>query len=122
MGMPAWLDYWKAAHYNMRTHTTLYYSMMYCILICYFILYFTILIYYILIYPAAQLFRIVVEPRAAFRAPHPVSVEQKNTFGEEDASEDRLSEHQIRALRAVSAAGLQGNGSRKKVCFLQTPV
>ena len=37
--------------------------------------------------------------------------------------EDKLSEKQIRGWRAVSAAGLQGKGLRKRSVFLsQTPV
>ena len=42
----------------------------------------------------------------------------KHSSGEEDPKEDRLSEHQIRGCNAVSAAGLLGQGSGKRlVCF-----
>ena len=40
----------------------------------------------------------------------------------EDRWEDRLSEHQIRGWRDVSAAALQGKVSQKRSALVQTPV
>ena len=47
--------------------------------------------------------------------------EQKHPSGEEDLSEDKLSEHQIRGRRGVSAAGLQGQRlNERSVIFTDT--
>ena len=54
--------------------------------------------------------------------PHliPVSL-KKHSFGEESPRENRLSEHQIRGWRAVSAAELHGKASPKRnVSFTDT--
>ena len=48
----------------------------------------------------------------------PVSVLTNHSFGEEVTLEYQLSEHRIRGWRAVSAAGLQGKGWRKRSVFL----
>ena len=48
----------------------------------------------------------------------PVSVKRKLSSGEEDPWEDDLSEHQIRGRRAVSAAGLQGEGLPERNLFV----
>ena len=46
----------------------------------------------------------------------PVSV-KKHSFRGKDIWEDKLSEHQIRVRIGVSAEGLQGKGSPKRMCF-----
>ena len=42
---------------------------------------------------------------------------EKRSSGEEDAWGNRLSEHQLKGRRAVSAPGFQGEGSPKILCF-----
>ena len=49
----------------------------------------------------------------------PVSV-KKHFSGEEDPWENQLEKHQIRGWTAVSAAGLQGQGSHKRSDFSDT--
>ena len=51
-----------------------------------------------------------------------VSVKKKHSAGENDRWKDRLSERQIRGWRAVSTAGLHGQGSHKRCCFRDTAV
>ena len=48
--------------------------------------------------------------------------EQKHSSGKWCTLEAFLSEHQFRGWRAVSAAGLHGQGSSKRSVFSQTPV
>ena len=61
-------------------------------------------------------------PRVALTAVVCDKRKKENSSGEEDVWKHFLSEHQIRGWRAVSAAGLQGNGSHERSVFSQTPV
>ena len=45
------------------------------------------------------------------------SLRKRHSFGEDDAWEDRLPEHQIRVWRAGSAAELPGQRLARKECF-----
>ena len=51
-----------------------------------------------------------------------VSVKKKHSSGEEYIWESQLGKHKIRGRRGVSAAGLHGKCSLKRVYFSQTPV
>ena len=61
-------------------------------------------------------------PRRPTPSARPPSSNEEPSHHGDFTFEKRLSENQLRGWRAVSAAGMEGEGLRKKMFFSQTPV